>query len=270
MSNPPIYIVSGGTGASGKQLAQTALAQFPETNVEVIVINPIRSVEQLDDVVAQATETGGTIIHTLVDAELRGYLVDQARANSVSAIDPMGPLLTHLARKLQQQPLGQPGLFRKLREDYFKRVAAIEFAVDHDDGQRVRDLELAEIVLVGVSRVGKTPLSMYLATQGWKAANVPLVKGVSPPAELFEIDNRRVVGLTIEPGQLIGHRRARQQRLGTTASTAYTSPEAIFDEVEFARDVFRQGQFVTIDVTDRPIEETAEEVINRVIQRLLR
>jgi [pyruvate, water dikinase]-phosphate phosphotransferase / [pyruvate, water dikinase] kinase len=268
MNYPPIYIVSGGTGASGKQLAQTALAQFPDAGVEIIVVNPILSVEQLDDVVAQAATTGGTIIHTLVDAELRAYLEDRARSESVSAIDPMGPLLTHLARKLQQQPLGQPGLFRKLREDYFKRITAIEFAVDHDDGQRTRDLHLAEIVLAGVSRVGKTPLSMYLATQGWKAANVPLVKGVSPPRELFGIDRRRVVGLTIEPGQLIGHRRARQQRLGTTASAAYTDPEMIFEEVEFAHEIFRQGQFAIVDVTDRPIEETAEEVIARVIQRL--
>jgi [pyruvate, water dikinase]-phosphate phosphotransferase / [pyruvate, water dikinase] kinase len=268
MSIPPIYIVSGGSGSSGQQLTQTALAQFPDADIEIIVIAQVQRTEQLDDVVARAAATGGTIVHTLVDAGLRGYLVDRARVSNVSTIDPMGPLLMLLARKLQRQPLGQPGLFRKLREDYFKRVAAIEFAVDHDDGKRVHELHLAEIVLVGVSRVGKTPLSMYLATQGWKAANVPLVKGIAPPQELYEIDNRRVVGLTIEPGQLIAHRKVRQQRLGTSAATTYTGAETIYDEVEAARSLFRQGQFATVDVTDRPVEETAEEVIARVIQRL--
>jgi [pyruvate, water dikinase]-phosphate phosphotransferase / [pyruvate, water dikinase] kinase len=267
MRNSPVYIVSGGAGASGEQLTRTALAQFPDADVDVVVIGHVENKAQIDDAIAQVIAAKGSIVHTLVNAELRDYLTQRARMENVSAIDAMGPLLTHLALRLHRQPLGQPGLFRKLREDYYKRIAAIEFAVDHDDGKRPQDLHLAEVILVGVSRAGKTPLSMYLATQGWKAANIPLVKGLAPPQELFEVDPRRVVGLTIEPGQLIIHRRTRQERLGTSAKTAYTSPEAIFEEVEYARDLFRQAQFAVVNVTDRPIEETAADVIAHIIGR---
>ncbi|MFW5772842.1 MAG: pyruvate, water dikinase regulatory protein [Phototrophicaceae bacterium] len=267
MSKFPVYVVSGGAGASGEQLTQTALAQFPEARAEVIVKAHIHSTQQIDDVIAQAVAASGSIVHTLVDADLRDYLIERARRENVPAIDAMGPLLMHLAIKFHRQPLGQPGLFRKLREDYYRRVTAIEFAVDHDDGKRVQDLDQAEVVLVGVSRTGKTPLSMYLATQGWKTANIPLVKGVTPPQELLDMDPKRVVGLTIEPGQLVMHRRTRQQRLGTPAQTAYTNPEAIFEEVEYARDLFRKARFGVVNVTDRPIEETAEDVIAYIIGR---
>lgn len=267
MRNSPVFVVSGGAGASGKQLAQTALAQFPDADVEVVVMAHVQRREQIDEVIAQAVAVGGSIIHTLVDAEQRDYLIERARVENVPAIDAMGPLLLHLAIKLHQQPLGQPGLFHKLREDYYRRIAAIEFAVDHDDGKATHDLHLAEVILVGVSRVGKTPLSMYLATQGWKTANVPLVKGVTPPQALFEVNPRQVVGLTIEPGQLVMHRRTRQQRLGTSTRTPYTNPEAIFEEVEYARNLFRQSQFAVVDITDRPIEETAEDVIAHIIGR---
>ena len=126
----------------------------------------------------------------------------------------------------------------------------------------------AEIVLVGVSRVGKTPLSMYLSVRGWKVANVPLVSEVPPLPELLAVDPRRVIGLTISPGQLVDHRQKRQRRLGVASQGAYTNPVDLFDEVESARKFYRRHGFAVIDVTDKPIEESADEVISLMTRRL--
>src|SRR5690606_13623671 len=131
-------------------------------------------------------------------------------------------------------------------------------------------LDQAEIVLTGVSRVGKTPLSMYLSTLGWKVANVPLVKDIQPTNELFRIDHRRVIGLTIEPGQLVIYRQRCSHHLGLSARTAYTTPVDLVDELEFARSIFRRGRFAVIDTTDKPIEECAEEIVARINASLSR
>ncbi len=263
-TTPPVYVVSGGMGKSGEQMARTALAQFHEIETRIIVVPQIRDVEQLKKVVAKAKKASGIIIHTLVDANLRSELFDLAQKANVPAVDLMGPLLLSLTRLLERKPLGQPGLYRELREDYFQRIEAIEFAVDHDDGRKTEELALAQIVLVGVSRSGKTPLCMYLSTRGWKAANVPLIKGLNPPPELFKIDPQRVVGLTIHPEQLMAFRRRRQQRLHVTGMMDYTDEQAIDAELKFARQIYKQGGFAVIDITDKPIEESADEVVLHV------
>jgi regulator of PEP synthase PpsR (kinase-PPPase family) len=268
MNTTSIIIASGGTGTSGDQLVRTALAQFENVDVSVEIVPQIREVAQLEQVIAQALATNATIVHTLVDTDLRNKLIDLAQDHHITHIDLMGPLLSNLQLHLRQDPLGQPGLYRKLRERDLKRIEAIEFAVEHDDGQRIHDLALAEIVLTGVSRVGKTPLSVYLSTMGWKVANVPLIKGISPPSALFEIDPRRVIGLTIEPGQLVAYRQRRQHHLGTAASSPYVEPQELVEELEFALRIFRQGQFAIVNMTDKPIEESAHEIANIVTRKL--
>jgi regulator of PEP synthase PpsR (kinase-PPPase family) len=264
---PPIYIVSGGVGTSGEQLVHTVLAQFPESRVPVITVGHVRQPEQIEAVVAQTHAAGGILVHTLVDGHLRDHLVHLAQERGVVAIDLMGPLMSQLAELLGQEPAGHPGLYRQLRQDYFERVACIDFAMAHDDGRHPAGWSLADIVLVGPSRVGKTPLSMYLSVLGWKVANVPLVMELAPPAELFQVDSLRVIGLSIEPGQLLGHRQQRQRHLGAPGPTAYTDPVAIYEEMEAARRVFKQGGFSTIDVTDKPIEASADEIIALITRR---
>ncbi len=259
-----ILIVSGGTGASARQLVRTVLAQFPNADVQVEIAPLVRTSAQLADVVAQATASGALIVHTLVDVTLRRALVTLAHEHHLVEIDLMGQAVDQFARHLGQMPLGQPGLYRKQNEEDFKRIEAIEFAVAHDDGKRAHELAHAEIVLAGVSRVGKTPLSMYLATLGWKTANVPLIKDIPPPAELFQIDPRRVVGLTIEAGQLVIFRQRRARRMGMISLPTYSEAAASGEELEYARTVLRRGQFRMIDMTDKPIEETAQEVLNLV------
>jgi hypothetical protein len=267
MSKMRIYIISGGVGASGEQIARTALAQFQDVDVPVVVAPLVRSVDDLKTVLDDVAEAGGMIIHTLVDADLRNELTAAARARGVVEIDVLGPVLEDLSKLFGQQPVGTPGLYRKFREDYFRRVDAIEFAVGHDDGRKTGELSAADIVLIGVSRAGKTPLSMYLAMRGYRTANVPLVNGIEPPAELYEIDRRRVVGLTLEPERLVAYRRQRQPNLGVSASTVYSDPREVLSDLEFARRVFRRGRFGVVDVTSKPIEESANEVVALITRR---
>jgi hypothetical protein len=265
---PPVYIVSGGTGASGERLLRTALAQFPAANVPIVVLSHIRTARQVEEAIAQAARARGTILHTLVDVDLRRTLIRMARDNNVYSIDLIGRVLHRLANIVGQEPINQPGQYWLMRQAYFERVEAIEFAIKHDDGLNPQDWHLAEIVLVGVSRVGKTPLSMYMSVLGWRMANVPLLKDVPPPPELFQLDRRRVVGLTIEPGQLLLHRKQRQRRLGTSMRSEYTDPLALYEEVDEMRKMFRRYGFAIVDVTDKPIEESADEVIALVTRRL--
>jgi regulator of PEP synthase PpsR (kinase-PPPase family) len=264
---PPIYVVSGGTGASGEQVVYTVLAQFPDNRVEVEVVAHVRLLAQLNDVIERCAHEGGTIVHTLTEEGLRDEMTRRADRQGVAAIDLMGPLLDRLTGLLQREPLGDPGLYRRLNRAYYERVAAIDYAMAHDDGKAPGGWSEAEIVLVGVSRVGKTPLSMYLAVMGWKAANVPLVPGIEPPSRLFELDPRRVVGLTMDPTRLAFHREQRRKHLGASGLEAYTDPTAIYGELEAAREVFRRGGFTTIDVTDNPIEASANVVADLMARR---
>lgn len=263
----PVYIVSGGVGASGELLTRTVLAQFAGIRTPLTVWPHTHDPRQIQEVVARAAQENALIVHTLVKPDLRRRLIEEAAAVHLTSVDLVGPLMDHLAATLQTEPLGQPGRYRTLFNSYFKRVEAIEFAVNHDDGKRVEDLIRAEIVLLGVSRVGKTPLSIYLSLQGWKVANIPLVSEMPLPAELADVPRERVVGLTIEPQQLLIHRRHRQRHLGI-AEGAYADRQAVVEEIRAANHLFYSAGYAVVDITDKPIETSSEEVIAVVTGRL--
>jgi [pyruvate, water dikinase]-phosphate phosphotransferase / [pyruvate, water dikinase] kinase len=258
---PPIYIVSGGFGASGEQLVNTILAQFPDSDVPVYTVNHVRQMGQVETAVAEAHSQGGIIVHTLVDDTLRHALVALAETQGVVAIDLMGPLLTELATVLGQPPLGEAGRYRQIRHSYFERIAAIEYTIAHDDGRRPDEWANADLLLIGLSRTGKTPLSIYLSVLGWKVANLPLVPNVPPPPELFALQKERVIGLTIDIDRLLGFRRRRSRLLGVPGPGAYADPTKIEDELQMARLLFREGGFNVINVTDKTIEASADEIL---------
>jgi hypothetical protein len=258
---PPVYVVSGGSGASGQQVVETVLAQFPTLVLPVIVRNNVRTLDQLETAVKEAGADGGTVVHTLVDGGLREALVRLGRNHGIVTIDLMGPLLEQVAGRTGAKPVEQPGLYRKLRQDYFDRVEAIDFAVSHDDGKRPEDLPSADVVLIGVSRCGKTPLSMYLAVHGWKVANVPIIRDIPLPGDLSRTDRRKVIGLRIEHGRLLEYRKRREEHMGSAGTTAYSNPSAVLEELEAARKIYRDGGFFAVDVTDKPIEIIAGEII---------
>ncbi|MBI4683235.1 MAG: kinase/pyrophosphorylase [Nitrospirae bacterium] len=257
----PVYLVSGASGASGEHLIETVLAQFPGIHVPVIKMTHVRQKAQVKDIIRKASKTEGTIVHTLVNAGLRRALISLGEQHGVMTIDLMGGLLDRLEHVSGCPPKGKPGLYRKLHKEYFDRIAAIEFTMAHDDGQRPHDLPSADIVLTGVSRCGKTPLSMYLAVHGWKVANVPLVLEVPPPEELSKINRRRVIGLSIAYEHLMVHRRERQAGMGIPGPSKYTDRATVLQELEAARRFFKKGGFHVVSVTDKPIESIAEEII---------
>jgi [pyruvate, water dikinase]-phosphate phosphotransferase / [pyruvate, water dikinase] kinase len=259
-----IYIVSGGAGASGEHLVRTVLAQFGRADAPISILARVRTEEKVKEAVDRAAQSAGIIVHTMVDAELRQKLKEYAGQAEILAIDLIGPLLTHLQSLLQRAPAGEPGLYRQLNREYFERIEALEFTMRHDDGRRPEDLPKAQIVLVGVSRVGKTPLSIYLSLVGWKVANVPLVRQVDPPPELFQVDQRRIVGLTITPRQLGVYRRWRQHELGIPDGD-YVDHAKISEELRNAQRFFYQNNYPVVDVTNKPIETIAEEVIGLVV-----
>lgn len=263
----PLYLVSGGSGASGEQIIETVLAQFPEVRVPLIKRSHVRQARHIQDVIATASKTGGTVVHTLVDHDLRKALIHFGEKRNVVTIDLMGTLLERLVEVSGHQPVGKPGLYRKLRKEYFDRIASIEFTVAHDDGQRTEDLPSADIVLIGVSRCGKTPLSMYLAVQGWKVANVPFIMEIAPPQELYEIDRNRIIGLSIAYEPLLTHRKKRQERMGLRVPSGYVNHRIVLEELEAARKFFKKGGFHVINVTDKPIESIAEEIIEYLTPR---
>lgn len=264
----PIFVISGGAGHSAEQVVESVLVQFPDAEIPLVLIPHMRRVDQIQRAVARARESGGTIVHTMVDSELRIALMRAADEEGVLEIDLMGGLIHRLTRVLGRQPLGQPGLYRRLRQDYFDRVAAIDYAMAHDDGLSPTGWKHAEIVLIGVSRVGKTPLTMYLAVLGWKVANIPFVASVPPGALLDEVDRRRVIALDIDPTELAMHRHHRQRALGMVNPGDYADAQAICDEVDVARREFRRRGFGHIDVTDKPIETLSDEVIRMIARRL--
>lgn len=261
MSDKPIFVVSDSTGETAERVVRAALVQFPSHKVKLRLFTRVRDREGVAEVVKRAAETGAMIVFTLVGKDLRQYCYDMAQANDVEAVDVIGALIAKVSAFLSDIPVGAPSASQPLSEEYFRRVEAIEFAVKSDDGKEPRNLRKADVVLVGVSRTSKTPLSTYLAGRGLKVANVPLVLGVPPPEELAEIPPHRVVGLTIQIEQLLAIRRARLRQLGMPEDTNYGTSKHVQDELDYAEQLYAQHKWFMVDVSGRAIEETATIIL---------
>lgn len=263
---PPIYVVSGGKGVAGEIMVHSTLIQFPNNQIPVVIVPDVITDDKLEEIIQTALSTGGIIVHTMVDTDMRIKLKNECIENGIKDIDLMGDLSDYVSRILNQEPVRIPGLYRKVNQHYFDRITSIEFTLAHDDGLNVEKIKNADIVLTGVSRAGKTPLSVYMAMFGWKVANVPLVKGIEPPEALFEIDSGRVFGLTITLNNLINQRNKRIERMGSSIP-GYVEPRDVREEIDYAEWVFRKGGFTVIDVTNKPIESTANEIIRFISTR---
>jgi regulator of PEP synthase PpsR (kinase-PPPase family) len=257
---PRVYAVSDGTGSTAHLVTRAALKQF-SPDVEVVRVPRVRTTEDVLRVLERASHERALVVHTLVSRELRIVMLREGRARDTPTIDLMGPLIARLSEFLGTEPRAEPGLFRREDAENTQRIEALDFAVKHDDGQNLSDLPDAEIVLVGVSRTAKTPVSIYLAYRGWRVGNVPVVLGVEPPPVLFDLPKRRVVGLVATPERLLELRRSRVPFLGTT-STGYADLASIRKELAYALEVFRRRRdWPIVDVTNKSIEEVASEIL---------
>jgi regulator of PEP synthase PpsR (kinase-PPPase family) len=256
-----IFAASDATGTTAERVLRAALSQFDASQITIARFGGIRSVENIRQIVKEAEVKKGFVVHTFVSEKLRRVILKEGRDHNVTTIDLMGPLLARLAELLATPPRSEPGLFNPFDPGYLERIDAIDFTVRHDDGQNALDLDQAEIVLVGVSRTSKTPLSFYLGYRGWKVANVPLVLEVEPPQELFMLPKGRVVGLIVHPERLSELRKVRAARMGTYGR-GYADIEHIHQEMDYAFRIFeRRRDWPLVDVTTKSIEEAAAEVI---------
>lgn len=263
-----IAIVSDSTGETAERVVHAALLQFPARRAQVRIHPRVRDEAGARQVIESAAAEGAMVVFTIVSPELREFIHRLCYETRVEAVDVIGSLLGKLSSFLDAEPLNRPSVSLPLSEEYFRRIEAVEFAVKNDDGKEPRNLKKADLVLVGVSRTSKTPLSTYLANRGVKVANVPLVLGVSLSQELSEVVPDRVVALTIGIDQLIEIRRARLRQLGMPPDASYGLREHVREELEYAHTIFRAHPgWPVIDVTGRAIEETAGIIVDTLKQR---
>ncbi len=262
-----IFAVSDATGKTCETVVLAALSQFKTTQIVLETFSNIRTLQQVQDIFLRATAANGVIIYTMASPELRHKITELGRLNGVPTVDILGPVLTRLSDLLEISPLAKPGLFHQLDSDYFKRIEAVDFTIKHDDGRRLETIANAEIVLLGVSRTSKTPVSIYLSYRGWKVANVPVVLDEEPAAELLGIDQKKIIALTIHPRRLEAIRRERQVNLQADEGSAYSDLDQIRREVLFALRLYERRQWPVLDATYRSIEETATEVMRLIYAR---
>lgn len=257
-----IFVLSDGTGETADQMIKAGLVQYERDQLEIVRCKNVRTEKQVNSIFEQAAAgPKSVIIHTVVSENLREYIKGLSKETGVQSTDLLGPLLETLAGFLPKDPRSKPGLFHQVNDHYFKRIEAIEFTVKHDDGRYADNLKNADIILVGLSRTSKTPLSVYLSYKGWKVANVPIVKGIPLPEALFETDQRKVVALIIEPKTLVRIRRQRLLKMGEDPTGSYASLEHVIQEIEYCKELYRQNRrWPVFDVTGKALEETATEV----------
>jgi len=260
-----LHLVSDATGETIHSVARACLSQFE--GVEPVEHNwaLIRTQSQILKVVASVEENPGVVMFTLVNEELREALLEGCRRLQIPCIAVLDPVIASLGNFLGVKAKGMPGRQHIMDAEYFGRIDAMTFALHHDDGQAVQNLQEAEIILAGVSRTSKTPTCIYLANRGIKAANIPIVPGVPVPEELTKLRNKPgepfVVGLTKDPARLVQVRRNRLQMLSQDANTDYVDLESVRDEVSAARRLCTKYNWPVIDVTRRSIEESAAAIL---------
>ncbi|MDR6122950.1 regulator of PEP synthase PpsR (kinase-PPPase family) [Bacillus sp. SLBN-46] len=252
-----VYVVSDSVGETAEFVVKAVATQFNGGHVEIRRSSYVEDFEDIEDVLLLAKRGNSIIAYTIVVPTLKLYLDSRALEEGILAVDLLGPLMNAFVTRFNKQPHHQPGLMRKLDEEYFRKIEAIEFAVKYDDGRDPRGITKADIVLVGVSRTSKTPLSMYLAHQRFKVANVPLVPEVQPPDELFQIPRKNCIGLIISPNKLNEIRTERLKALGLASQANYASFERILEELDHAEKIMKRVGCPVIDVSNKAVEETA-------------
>jgi regulator of PEP synthase PpsR (kinase-PPPase family) len=256
-----IFVISDATGETAEKMVRAALLQF-SAQVQLRMYTRVRLEAEMRSIVNRAKQMKALVVFTVVSNAHRALLRRLCDDENVDAVDLIGTLMAKLSSYLGAQPKGVPGLLHTIGDEYFRRIEAVEFTVRNDDGREPRNLPKADLVLVGISRTSKTPLSTFLAQKGLKVANVPLVLGIDPPAELFQIDQERVFGLTVKAEALLQIRQARLRHLGMPADTSYGQREHIQQEIAYAQSIFRQQpSWPVIDITGKAVEETAADIL---------
>lgn len=257
-----IHVVSDSLGETGETVALAAVSQFRPNAFRIERLPKVTSPEDLRELVTLHCGRDCIFFYTLVDKPMRQEM-ERLCAGGMTCVDLLGPAVNKLAQVTGVDPTGEVGRLRRTDEGYFDRIEAMEFAVKHDDGRNPEGLKDADIVLVGVSRTSKTPISMYLAFKGWRVANVPLAPGTEPPSEVFQLDPRRVFGLVTSVDVLAQIRHERMKELGGYVP-GYADRPAIEAELAEARAVMRKIGCLVVRTENRAVEESAQEILRHI------
>lgn len=265
-------IVSDGTGETASLMTKAAVLQFSDREITYTRYKNVRTQAQVDAILQDAALKKQLVVYTLVSPALRDHLNSKAAELKVPAIDLLGPLLSALSMLFETQPQQTPGIFHAVNDRYFQRIAAMEYTIKHDDGQDMTNLDDADIIILGISRTSKTPLSMFLSHQGWKVCNVPLVNGIPLPKEIFQTDQSKIVGLNIQADVLHSIRKARLSRLSNDSTPQtdeqYASMNSVMADIDYATQIFKQNRrWPVFDVSGKALEETAAEITRLISAR---
>lgn len=260
-----IFIVSGGTERTAKKVLNAALTQFNKKNLDIVQFSDVREIEQIKNIIDDAIENNALIIHTLVEDNLKDFINEECIKYNIKNVDLLTNMISNLSNLLDEESSQTPGLFNRLNEEYFKRIDAVQYTFKHDDGARVEDIRTADIILLGVSRTFKTPLSVYLAYKGFFVMNIPIVNGIQPPIKLLkEVDPKKIFCLTTNPIKLSELRHSRNVKLGGNVQN-YSDYESCKKDLNFATRFYNlHPQWNCVNVTEKSIEEIATEIIERL------
>lgn len=264
-----IFILSDGTGETAATMVRAALVQYTDQEINIARHKNLRSEEQIVRVIDECFEKRGMITYTFASTNIRKKIAELCVEKSIPATDLLGPLIMTMDNFFGVQSSSQIGALRQTDDQYFKRIEAIEYTVRHDDGKTTNELDKADIILVGISRTSKTPLSIFLSHKGWKVANIPLVVGAPLPEQLFKVDQRKIVGLIIDIDSLQRIRKNRLEKFGQDPGSEYASIQQIMKEIEYAETLFKQNRrWPVFNVTERALEETASEIVRVIATRM--
>jgi len=265
MKEVKIYLISDSVGETAKKLTAAVAAQFPNLNLSNCKLFPFtKDIETLSDILEEALKENAVVVNTLVDKEMVTFAEEFADRTGLKCVDFITPFTRIIEEVSGETSIEKSGRIHRMNQEYFERVAAMEFAVKYDDGKDPKGFLKADIVLLGVSRTSKTPLSIYLANRGYKVANLPIIPEVQVPKEIFQISPRRIVGLKTDPKSLSEIRRFRAKAMGLQGETLYSNEKRILDELKYADDLFERLGIMVINVSARSIEETSMLVENIV------
>jgi len=262
--NQQIYVCSDAVGETAESVVKAAMRQFAFNHIKLKRYGHIKHEDEIIAIVDEAARTGGFIAFTLVQPELCEMMKEESIRRGVRAVDVMGPMMQAFVDTFNDSPKQQPGLLHTLDDDYFRKIDAMEFAVTYDDGKDMRGLQLAQVVLIGVSRTSKTPICIYMAHKGVRAANLPLVPEMNVPSELKVRPDGLIIGLTMDPAKLASIRSERLIAMGLPQGSRYASVERIEEEIVFAQSVMKKLGCEVIDVTNKAVEETAGLILSRI------
>lgn len=256
-----LHLISDSTGETLGAISRAVLSQFSEIESIDHMWTLVRTKGQMEKILNKIEKTGGMILYTIIDDELLNMLFDICKKMKIPCVSALDQVITEFSHHLSKEVMHKPGRQHKLDDEYFKKIEAINFTLNHDDGQMVSDIEKSDVIIVGPSRTSKSPTCVYLAYRGIKASNVPYVKGIAFPEKIFNLPNNKIIGLITSPESLVHIRSNRLRNLNKNLNDPYVDLDNIREELAEVRKIYARNKWPVLDVTKRSIEETSATII---------